>query len=150
MTTASDGYVLCVCRHDWPDADSIEILSNVRKAMAPYSRVLVRTSLSRSLDLLEILISPILLLIFTEEYILQHVNRLPADQSIFQQAPEPLLPNFGAGRIRQYNLDLDMMTALNSQERRLPEFIKLGEAAGLKFVKLWDFGETALAEYQLP
>ena len=30
--------------HDWPDADSIKILSGIRKAMAPHSRVLVRTS----------------------------------------------------------------------------------------------------------
>ena len=30
--------------HDWPDADAIKILSNVRKAMAPHSRVLVRKS----------------------------------------------------------------------------------------------------------
>jgi len=28
--------------HDWPDADCITILSGVRKAMAPHSRVLVR------------------------------------------------------------------------------------------------------------
>jgi len=61
-----------------------------------------------------------------------------------------MLPNYGAGRIRQYNLDLDMMTMLNSEERRIPEFIQLGEAAGLRFVKLWDFGETGLVEYRLP
>jgi hypothetical protein len=28
--------------HDWPDADCIKILSGVKKAMAPHSRVLVR------------------------------------------------------------------------------------------------------------
>jgi len=42
------------------------------------------------------------------------------------------------------------MAMLNSQERRLPDFIQLGEAAGLEFVKLWDFGETGLVEYRLP
>ena len=42
-----------------------------------------------------------------------------------------------------------MMTLLNSEERRLPQFIKLGEAAGLKFVKLWDLGEMGLVEYRL-
>ena len=30
--------------HDWPDDDCIKILSGVRKAMAPHSRVLVRKS----------------------------------------------------------------------------------------------------------
>ena len=43
-----------------------------------------------------------------------------------------------------------MMAMLNSQERRLPDFTKLGEAAGLEFVKLWDLGETGLVEYRLP
>jgi hypothetical protein len=42
------------------------------------------------------------------------------------QAPEPLLPNYGFGRVRQYNLDLDMMCMLNSKERTLEEFAQLG------------------------
>ena len=86
----------------------------------------------------------------TDEYILQHANRVPEAQSKFNQAPEPLLPNYGAGRIRQYNLDISMMTKLNSEERQLDDFIRLGEAAGLKFEKLWDFGEMGLVEYRLP
>ena len=32
--------------HDWPDADCIKILSAVKKAMAPHSRVLIRKSYS--------------------------------------------------------------------------------------------------------
>jgi hypothetical protein len=71
-------------------------------------------------------------------------------ESAFEQAPEPLLPNYGVGRIRQYALDLDMMVMLNSQERRLEEFIALGEEAGLKFVKLWDLGEMSAVELRLP
>ena len=43
-----------------------------------------------------------------------------------------------------------MMAMLNSEERRLPEFIRLGEAAGLEFVKLWDLGEMGLVEYRFP
>ena len=135
--------------HDWPDADCIKILSGVRKAMAPHSRVLVRKSHSNFVPCVfffkknSILLRP-------EEYILQSANRVPKEKALVEQAPEPLLPNYGAGRIRQYNLDIDMMAMLNSQERRLPDFIKLGEAAGLEFVKLWDFGETGLVEYKLP
>ena len=85
-----------------------------------------------------------------DEYILQGANRVPEEKAPIKQAPEPLLPNYGVGRIRQYNLDLQMMTVLNSEQRRLPEFIKLGEAAGLEFVKLWDLGENGLVEYRLP
>lgn len=86
----------------------------------------------------------------TDEYILQHANRVPEGQSNFNQAPEPLLPNYGAGRIRQYNLDMDMLAMLNSEERQLDDFVRLGEGAGLKFEKLWDFGEMGLVEYRLP
>lgn len=71
------------------------------------------------------------------------------DDSLFEQAPEPLLPNYGVGRIRQYALDLDMMVMLNSQERRLEEFIRLGEEAGLMFTKLWNFGEMSAVEFRL-
>jgi len=85
-----------------------------------------------------------------EEYILQSANRVPKEKAPAKQAPEPLLPNYGAGRIRQYNLDIHMMSMLNSEERRLPDFMRLGEASGLEFAKLWDLGEMSLVEYRLP
>lgn len=47
------------------------------------------------------------------------------DRSILQ-APEPLLANFGMGRARLYNQDINMMNVLNSKERTLDEFVKLG------------------------
>ena len=43
-----------------------------------------------------------------------------------------------------------MMTMLNSEERRLEDFIRLGNEAGLKFEKLWDIGDTGVVEYRLP
>ena len=43
-----------------------------------------------------------------------------------------------------------MMVMLNSEERQLEDFARLGEAAGLKFEKLWDVGEMGLVEYRLP
>jgi hypothetical protein len=115
--------------------------------MAPQSRVLVRKSQSSVLcatsDKNSILLHP-------DEYILQPANRVPEEKAPVKQAPEPLLPNYGVGRIRQYNADIDMMAMLNSQERRLPDLIRLGEASGLEFVKLWDLGDTSLIEYRLP
>jgi hypothetical protein len=65
------------------------------------------------------------------------------------QAPEPLLPNYGVGKVRQYNLDMTMLLCYNSKERTLQEFVKLGEDAGLKFVKLWEFGELGAVEFGL-
>jgi hypothetical protein len=82
----------------------------------------------------------------TDEFIVRPGFRIPVDEAKFTQAPEPLLPNYGEGRIRQYTLDINMMTMLNSQERPLESFIALAEAAGLKFVKLWDAGEMGLVE----
>ena len=115
--------------------------------MAPRSRVLVRKSHSSVLCATSDKNS---ILLHSDEYILQSVNRVPEEKAPVQQAPEPLLPNYGVGRIRQYNLDIDMMAMLNSQERRLPDLIRLGEASGLEFAKLWDLGDTSLVEYRLP
>jgi hypothetical protein len=134
--------------HDWPDDDCIKILSGVRKAMAPHSRLLVRKSHFNFVS--KILAKNKLKNFHPDEYIIQPANRVPEEQAPVKQAPEPMLPNYGAGRIRQYNLDVQMMLMLNSQERRLPDFIKLGEASGLEFVKLWDLGEMSLVEYRLP
>ena len=87
---------------------------------------------------------------YPEEFVLQHADRVADGSSAFKQAPEPMLPNYGVGKIRQYNLDLDMMVMLNSQERRLEEFVKLGEEAGLRFEKLWDnIGEMGAVEFRL-
>lgn len=45
---------------------------------------------------------------------------------ILTQAPKPLLPNFGMGRVRLYQQDLNMMSILNSKERTLQEFVDMG------------------------
>lgn len=52
------------------------------------------------------------------------------------------------GRIRQYILDITVMAILNAEERCLEDFVRLGEAADLRFVKLWDFGEMAAIEFR--
>ena len=81
---------------------------------------------------------------------MQHAYRKPEEESDTKQAPHPMLPNYGAGRIRHYAIDIHFMTMLNSEVRTLPQFIELGKSAGLEFVKNWDFGETSLLEYKLP
>ncbi|PBK78854.1 S-adenosyl-L-methionine-dependent methyltransferase [Armillaria solidipes] len=44
-----------------------------------------------------------------------------------KMAPHPLLPNYGAGRIRQYNLNLAVMCLFNGQEHRLDQIVELGK-----------------------
>ncbi|KAJ6631096.1 S-adenosyl-L-methionine-dependent methyltransferase [Mycena sp. CBHHK59/15] len=107
-----DVYYLKNILHDWPHAECVTILKNVRKSMKVGSRILIH------------------------EYILQTVDKT----SQFKQAPAPLLSNYGAGGIRQYSIDVSLMVLLNSQERTLDEFVALGEEAGLEFVEMWEFG----------
>ncbi|GJE93466.1 O-methyltransferase [Phanerochaete sordida] len=119
-----DVYYIRHILHDWPDASCVQILTNVKAAMKPTARVLI------------------------QEYVLQQTTR--EDAVIGNDlAPEPLLPNYGNGRIRRYYQDITMLIGLNSKERTLQEFIDIGAQAGLTFVKLWDGGQTALVEFSL-
>jgi len=111
--------------HCFVDEVAIGIFKNIAKAMSPTSRLLIH------------------------EYILQGANRVPDDESPYKQAPAPLLPNYGAGRVRQYYLDISMMWLLNSEERTLDGYSKLAEAAGLRFVKFWDLRELGIIEFAL-
>ncbi|KAJ7661851.1 S-adenosyl-L-methionine-dependent methyltransferase [Mycena rosella] len=120
-----DVYYLKNILHNWPDAECITILKGVKKSMKPGSRVLIH------------------------EYILQSGVRAAATESNFTQAPEPLLANYGFGKLRQYNLDLTMLVLCNSKERTLQEFASLGEAAGLRFERLWELGELGAVEFRL-
>ena len=82
-----------------------------------------------------------------DEFVVRPGYRIPEEKAKFRQAPEPLLANYGEARIRQYTMDINMMTLLNSKERTLEDFIGLGESAGLQFVKLWETGEMGLVEF---
>ncbi|KAJ7127080.1 S-adenosyl-L-methionine-dependent methyltransferase [Mycena epipterygia] len=118
-----DVYYVRHVLHDWPAAECERILNNIRKAVKPTSRV------------------------FIHELVLQHVVSDGISDSQFEKAPEPLLPNFGAGRFRLYAQDINMLSVLNSQERTLPQFIDIGARSGFEFVKLWDLGEVGLMEF---
>ncbi|KAK0476364.1 S-adenosyl-L-methionine-dependent methyltransferase [Armillaria novae-zelandiae] len=122
-----DVYFLKNILHNWPDNECKTILKGISNAMSTNSH----------------------LIIF--DYILQHANR---DGDIPQwpgmkPAPEPLLPNYGAGRMIQYNIDVDMMSVTNSQERSLDHFVALGKETGLRFVRVWDAREASIIEFCL-
>ncbi|XP_006460604.1 hypothetical protein AGABI2DRAFT_117544 [Agaricus bisporus var. bisporus H97] len=118
-----DIYYLKNILHSWSDEDCIKIIGNVTRAMGPSSRL------------------------FVHEFVVRPGYRIPKEEARFVQAPEPLLPNFGEGRIRQYSMDINMMALFNSAERTLDDFIQLGQSAGLKFVKLWETGELGIVEF---
>lgn len=45
---------------------------------------------------------------------------------ILIQAPEPLLPNYGAGSTRMYLQDVTMLVLLNAEERTLTQLRGIG------------------------
>ncbi|KAK0220855.1 O-methyltransferase-domain-containing protein [Armillaria nabsnona] len=120
-----DVYYLKHVLHNWADKESKTILTGVKNAMRQNSRLLIH------------------------EHLLQHVNRESTLAPGLEAAPDPLLPNYGAGRIRQYNLDLAVMCLFNGQGRRLDQVVKLGKESGLNFVRVWDIGETGIIEFCL-
>ncbi|EKM76020.1 hypothetical protein AGABI1DRAFT_131738 [Agaricus bisporus var. burnettii JB137-S8] len=122
----SDIYFMKNILHDWSDGDCIKILKNVEKAMGPSSRLLVHE---------------------IDEFVIRPGYRVLEEEAKIAQAPVPLLSNFGEGRIRQHTMDINMMVIFNSRERTIEDFIYLGKAAGLEFVKLWETGEMGLVEF---
>ncbi|KAH9949707.1 S-adenosyl-L-methionine-dependent methyltransferase [Amylocystis lapponica] len=131
--TGQDVYYLRNIMHNWPDEQAKIILQKIQQAMQPHSRVLIREDL-------------------IDGGAYQHLNRTegnPDNVLGVEIAPEPLLPNFGAGNARMYNQDLGMMVSLNAKERTLDESMKLAHAAGLRLEKVWDFAEASLLELRL-
>lgn len=112
-------------RRDWPDVESEIILKNVRKAMKPSSRVIIRT-LSVDMKIFSCFSD-----VRPDDTVLRdavHTHETSSNEGTVQLdiAPEPLLPNYGVARVRTYELDMTMMNLLNAQARTLPEFIELG------------------------
>ncbi|KAL1748366.1 O-methyltransferase-domain-containing protein [Schizophyllum fasciatum] len=108
--------------HDWPDAESITILKNIRAATKPTSRLLIH------------------------DYVLPPVARR-VGRADAMQAPEPLLPSYGAANTRPFRQDINMLIQVNGKERTLDEFIELGEKTGFKFVEWMEAGEEGLLEF---
>ncbi|KAG7451455.1 S-adenosyl-L-methionine-dependent methyltransferase [Guyanagaster necrorhizus] len=129
--TAAEGcdfyYIRSILR-DWPDEQSFLILSNVRKAMKPSSRLIIHDTVLRQA--------------------VRTTSASPSqDATLKDVAPEPLLPNYGAARIRTYELDMIMMNLLGSAARTLDEFLVLCGKCNFKFEKLYEVGETDLIEF---
>lgn len=72
------------------------------------------------------------------EHTASEVRPLRVDADALNQAPFPLLSNYGAGALRACNADINMLSTLNARERTLAEFVAIGEEAGLGLVKLFD------------
>ncbi|KAH6888349.1 S-adenosyl-L-methionine-dependent methyltransferase [Coprinopsis sp. MPI-PUGE-AT-0042] len=120
-----DVYYLKHILHNWSDKQTVCILQNIVRVLKPTSRILIH------------------------EFVTQHACHDPSPDTAQAQAPDPLLPNYGVGRIQQYTLDMAMMSLLNSTERTREEFAGIGAKAGLELVKVWDLGQLSLVEFKL-
>ncbi|KAG1864892.1 O-methyltransferase-domain-containing protein, partial [Suillus subluteus] len=121
-----DVYYLRHILHNWPDAEATTILRNIRKAMGPNSRVLIH------------------------DCVMFHTLQRPGvGTKGLSVAPEPMLPNFGAGSHNTYQTDLTMWFAFNSKERTLEELEVIGAAAGLALTQVYDLVDTMLMEFRI-
>ncbi|KAG1864887.1 S-adenosyl-L-methionine-dependent methyltransferase [Suillus subluteus] len=121
-----DVYYLRHILHNWPDAEATTILRNIRKAMRPNSRVLIHDCV-----------------------IFHTLQRPSVGTNGLNVAPEPMLPNFGAGSHNTYQTDLTMWFIFNSKERTLEELEIIGAAAGLALTQVYDLVDTMLIEFRI-
>ncbi|KAF8840189.1 S-adenosyl-L-methionine-dependent methyltransferase [Paxillus ammoniavirescens] len=121
-----DIYYLRNILHDWPDVEAAVIMRNVRDAMGPHSRLLIH------------------------DYVMASACRKTQEAvSGTDIAPEPMLPNFGAGNSRMYNQDLSMWFVHNGKERTVKDLVALGSATGLRLVEVYDLVESSVVEFRL-
>ncbi|PCH34931.1 S-adenosyl-L-methionine-dependent methyltransferase [Wolfiporia cocos MD-104 SS10] len=103
-------YFMRYVLHDWPDEECVKILTLLREAMGPRSRILAADRLI-------------------------HTN---VGSSYLQSAPPPLPPNYGCAHVLNNISDLSMLTLFNGMERTPEHISELAGQAGLKIVKMWE------------
>ncbi|KAG2038059.1 O-methyltransferase-domain-containing protein [Suillus americanus] len=121
-----DVYYLRNIIHNWQDRDATTILRNIRKVMGPNSRVLIHDCV-----------------------LLRTVREPGIGTDGLSVAPEPMLPNFGAGTNRSYQMDMSMWLVLNSKERTLDELKILGASVGLVLTQVYDLVETMVMDFRI-
>ncbi|KAH9829165.1 S-adenosyl-L-methionine-dependent methyltransferase [Rhodofomes roseus] len=103
-------YLLRCVLHDWPDDDCVKILTRLREAMAPDSRILIA----------EMIIHP------------------PLGSTQLKSAPAPLPANYGRASLMKGMHDIVMLSSLNGSERTPEQFVDIASRAGLRTEKIWE------------
>ncbi|RYP31586.1 hypothetical protein DL767_005695 [Monosporascus sp. MG133] len=103
----ADVYFVRNVIHDWSDSYCISILSNLRAAMGPQSRVLIA----------------------------DQVMNTTLGSPELKSAPEPLLANYGNYVRFSHQRDVALMGLINGIERTPAQFRRIVEGAGLRLVR---------------
>ncbi|KAH7304214.1 S-adenosyl-L-methionine-dependent methyltransferase [Stachybotrys elegans] len=106
----ADVYWLRYILHDWSDDYCVDILTAIKPAMGPRSRILI----------------------------CDQVMNTTAGCPELRPAPAPLPANWGYYTRYSHQRDLAMMSIINGIERKPAEFRRLAERAGLRLRKIWD------------
>ncbi|KAF8197017.1 S-adenosyl-L-methionine-dependent methyltransferase [Pholiota molesta] len=118
-----DIYYIRNVLHNWTDEMALKILRTVREAMGPKSRLLLH------------------------EHVLRHACRTETTEMIgLDDAPEPLLPNYGEGQINVNQLNMVMLMWFNTHERTPTELSDMIKTTGLRLIKVYDLAEMCLLE----
>ncbi|KAL4259735.1 O-methyltransferase COMT-type [Pleurotus pulmonarius] len=113
-------YLLKQVLHDWSDEYCIKILSHLRAAAVPETKLVLVDS-----------IMPFA----CHDSSGKMKSGLPG--GVPHEAPAPLLANFGAVNEMGYNADIDMFLLFNSQERTITHTEELLGSTGWKAVKVY-------------
>ena len=109
--------------HDWSDDYCIKILSALRPAMSPSSRILI----------------------------CDQVMNTTGGCDELEPAPAPLLANYGVYCRYSHQRDLAMMGIINGIERTPAQFKEIIEAAGLQMERIWECrSQVSIVEVRLP
>ncbi|KZT58689.1 S-adenosyl-L-methionine-dependent methyltransferase [Calocera cornea HHB12733] len=108
-------FILRHILHDWSDKYCLQILSHLRAAATPSTKLLVMDSIMH--------------------YVCADTANVSGGMK--NDAPAPLLPNWGAAGAQLYIADLAMLMVHNAQERTLPDLRELLKRAGWKIVRVY-------------
>ena len=109
--------------HDWSDDYCIKILSALRPAMTPSSRILI----------------------------CDQVMNTTGGCDELEPAPSPLLANYGVYCRYSHQRDIAMMGIINGIERTPAQFKEIIEAAGLQMERIWECrSQVSIVEVRLP
>jgi len=122
----ASAYLLKSIIHDWSDPYATQILTRIREAASPDSKLLV---IDRILP-------------YACRMDDKDVEALDAIGIETEEVPEPLPPNLGAGNPTAYATDLNMLVLVNGQERTIGHFTDLLSACGWKIIRVYQSGSV--------